>query len=512
MITLSNISVSFSGEDLFRNASFMVNKGSRIGLVGKNGAGKSTLLKVIFGKESYDNGDFSVAKDVSIGYLPQELNNDTLLSVWDEAMKGCHRVEQIRLQIEEINNELVNRTDYESDGYAKLIERLNILQESFNHHDGDKLHGKIEQILQGLGFAREEFNKNYQDLSGGWKMRVELAKLLLENPDCLLLDEPTNHLDIDSIQWLEQFLKSYIGGIILISHDRSFLDNLVNKIIEIANKQTYEYSGNYTKFVKEREERIELLIRQKENQDKEIEQTEKFIERFRYKSTKARQVQSRVKQLEKLDKIELDSVDETNLSIKFPEAPRSGKVVLKTESLKKSFDDKEVIKGVDLELERGQKIALLGKNGEGKSTLIKLITGEYKGSGSIEYGHNVEVAYYAQNQADLLDFNKTVFETIDDIAEGEVRKKVRSLLGSFLFSDDDVEKKVKVLSGGEKARLALCKMMLSPTNFLILDEPTNHLDIPSKNILKESIKAYSGSVIIVSHDRDFLSGLTGTLL
>ncbi len=508
MITLSNVGVTFSGEDLFQDVSFLINKSDRIGLVGKNGAGKSTLLKLIYGLEAIDYGSISKAKNVTIGYLPQELKNDSQLTVWEEALKGCEDIEQVKIEIEKVNKELMTRTDYESDDYADIIERSTQLQEKFALLGGDKIEGKVEQVLQGLGFQRDEFIKSFAALSGGWKMRVELAKLLLATPDCLLLDEPTNHLDIVSIQWLENFLRNYPGGILLISHDKSFLDGLVTKTFEIANKRIYDYSGNYSKFLQLREERMELLVRSKQNQDKEIAETEKFIERFRYKATKSKQVQSRIKQLEKVERIELDNVDETNFNIRFPEAPRSGKVVIKAEKVGISFGDKDVFHDLGFELERGHKVALLGKNGEGKSTLIKMITGEYKGDGSIELGHNVSMSYYAQNQADLLDFNKTVFETIDDVAEGEIRKKVRTLLGTFLFSDEDVEKKVSVLSGGEKARLALCKMMLSPTNFLILDEPTNHLDIASKNRLKESIKAYTGSVIIVSHDRDFLDGLT----
>lgn len=508
MITLSNVGVSFSGEDLFQGVSFLINKTDRIGLVGKNGAGKSTMLKLIYGFEPIDQGTISKAKNITIGYLPQELKNNSELSVWQEALKGCDEIESLKLEIEKVNQELANRTDYESEQYGAIIERSTSLQEKYSLLGGDKIQGKVEQVLQGLGFVRSDFEKNFKDLSGGWKMRVELAKLLLASPDCLLLDEPTNHLDIVSIQWLENFLRTYPGGILLISHDKSFLDGLVTKTFEIANKRVYEYSGNYSKFIKLREERMDLLQRSKENQDKEIAETEKFIERFRYKATKSKQVQSRIKQLEKIDRIELDSVDETNFSIRFPEAARSGKVVLKGEEVGIHFDGKKVLQNLEFELERGEKVALLGKNGEGKSTLIKMITGEYKGVGDIELGHNVSMSYYAQNQADLLDFNKNVFDTIDEVAEGEIRKKVRTLLGSFLFSDDDVEKKVSVLSGGEKARLALCRMMLSPTNLLILDEPTNHLDIASKNRLKESIKAYTGSVIIVSHDRDFLEGLT----
>jgi ATP-binding cassette subfamily F protein 3 len=508
MISLDKLSVYFGGTPLFKDISFLITRKDHIGLVGKNGAGKSTILKLIEGILEPSEGTVSRASDITTGYLPQQMTYSDTKSVRKEVADSFTEIKDTEAQIQRITNEIANRTDYESDAYLKLLDRLNFFTERQQILGGDKVDERIEKILLGLGFENSDFEKPTNTFSGGWRMRIELAKVLLRNPDVLLLDEPTNHLDIESIQWLEEFLTSYNGAIVLISHDRAFLDAITNRTIEISMGQIYDYPVSYSKFVHLRKERREQQLAAYKNQQKMIEDTERFIERFRYQATKAVQVQQRIKQLEKLDRIEIDEEDNAAINISFPPAPRAGSIVVETEGLTKSYGPKEVLKNIDLVVERGEKIAFVGKNGEGKTTLSRIITGELEFEGKLKLGHNVKIGYFAQNQDTTLDESKTVFSTIDDIATGDVRTKIRDILGAFLFRGEDIDKKVSVLSGGERSRLAIAKLLLEPYNLLVMDEPTNHLDITSKDILKKALNDFDGTIILVSHDREFLSGLT----
>ncbi len=512
MVGVNAMTVSFGGRTLFEEISFIINKTDRIGLVGKNGAGKSTLLKILSGESKPTSGEVSFPKDFQIGYLSQDLDFVNDKTLFNEAKTAFAEIEAINKKLEKLNEELVSRTDYESDEYMQIIDEVSHLNERMAVLGGYNIEGEIEEILFGLGFERTDFDRMTEEFSGGWRMRIELAKLLLQKPDLLLLDEPTNHLDIESIEWLEQFISTYNGGVVLVSHDKTFLDNITNRTIEISLGKIHDYSAPYSKYLVLREERRAQLLGAYKNQQQQIKQTERFIERFRAKNTKASAVQSRVKQLNRMDKIELEEEDTSAMHFRFPPAPHSGKVSLKIENVSKSYGDNLIIKDVEFSVERGDKIAFIGRNGEGKSTLVKMIMDETDYQGTIEKGYQVKVGYYAQNQADVADGSKTVLQTIEAAAHTEeARKNVRNYLGAFLFSGDDVEKKVSVLSGGERARVALCKLLLEPVNLLILDEPTNHLDIKSKEILKQALLNYDGTLILVSHDRDFLTGLTDKL-
>jgi len=508
MISVENIGISFNGNYLFNNVSFQLKGGEKVGLVGKNGAGKSTLLKLLSGTIEYDNGNLVIPKEYSVGYLKQDLQTQGDNSVREEAMKAFEDEAELEKEFEEISKQLETRVDYESDEYSVLIQRISDLGAELEMSDSSKREGEADKILIGLGFKSTDLDKNIRTFSGGWRMRVELAKILLMTPDALLLDEPTNHLDIESIDWLEKYLVTYTGILVLISHDQEFLDNVTKRTLEISVGKIYDFKVGYTKYLDQRDILFEQQLAAKVNQDKKIEEIERFISRFRAQANKAAAVQSRIKQLDKVVRIEVDERKVDAMKMRFPEPPRSGKAVVTIDKVAKSFGDNQVLDDINLIVGRGEKIAFVGKNGEGKSTLAKMIVGEFEGEGSIELGHNINLGYYAQNQAEELDLNKTVFETIDDVARGEIRKKVRELLGSFLFRGEDIDKKVSVLSGGEKGRLALCKLLLEPYNFLILDEPTNHLDIPSKEILKEALIHYPGAMIVVSHDREFLRGLS----
>lgn len=513
MLDIHNLSVYFTGKYLFKEISFQVNKGDRIGLIGKNGAGKSTLLKLIVGDESYESGNITYAKSVDVAMLRQDLdfNNDSTL--WKEAEKAFEKIALIEGNLTNLSLELSNREDYESKEYSKLLEKINIANEQLIILGASQKDASIARVLEGLGFKSSDWEKQTSDFSGGWRMRIELAKLLLKKPDVLLLDEPTNHLDIESIVWLEKFLKSYTGAVVLVSHDKAFLNAVCNRSIEIQSGKIYDFKGNYDKYLSQRELMLEQQLAEFTNQAKEKKRLNDLIEKFRYKSSKAAFAQSLIKKLEKMDDIDIDSISNKAMSFKFPQAVHSGKVVLKIEELEKSFGDKKVLNQVNLELERGDKIAFVGQNGQGKSTLVKCIMNDWKDyTGQMKIGHNVEIAYFAQDQAKKLDTSKTVLDTVLDEADAETRPKVRGLLGAFLFEGEDVDKKVSVLSGGERGRLALCLLLLRPHNLLILDEPTNHLDIQSKEILKQAILDYEGTVIIISHDREFLQGLTEKVL
>ena len=500
--------MQFTGEDLFTDISFMIREKDRIGLVGKNGAGKTTLIKLLCGLEQPSKGDVIMSDDVTIGYLPQEKNVHSTKTVLDEAMTAFEEYYEIERRLIKLQDELSDREDYESDSYQRLCEKMSHLNERLAIMGGHSIEGEAEQILIGLGFEHDDMQRPMNEFSNGWQMRVELAKILLRKPKLLLLDEPTNHLDIESIQWLEGFLKNYYGSIFMVSHDRAFLDRITIRTIEISCAKIYDYKCSYSEFIERREERIDIQKAAFDNQQKEIKEIEAFIERFRYKATKAKQVQSRVKQLEKMDVVQIDDQDKSAIHFKFPPAPHSGKVTLELNNVSKSYGEKQILNNINLLIPRGEKIAFVGRNGEGKSTLSKIIAGVLDYEGEVKLGHEVKIGYYAQNQQDMLDPEKTVFETLDDVATGDMRVKVKSLLGAFLFGGDAIEKKVKVLSGGEKARLSLAKMLLFPTNLLILDEPTNHLDMLSKDILKSALIQFDGTLIIVSHDRDFLQGLT----
>ena len=507
MISVEKLTIDFTGTPLFEEVSFLVNPKEKIALVGKNGAGKSTMLKVFAGLQQSSGGRVSMPKDFKIGYLPQHLLVNDDKTVMDEAKTAFGDVLDTQKRVERLTQELAERTDYESAEYTDLIERLSIENERLTLMGADNMMSEIERTLIGLGFLRTDFDRPTSEFSGGWRMRIELAKILLSRPDLLLLDEPTNHLDIESIRWLEQFLATSSSSLLLVSHDRAFLDAVTSRTIEISLGQIYDYKVPYTKYVELRKERREQQLRAYENQQKVIADTEEFIERFRYKATKAVQVQSRIKALERLERIEVDLEDNSSLRLNFPPAPHSGVLPIDIEHLTKAYGDHVVLNNIDLQIHRGEKVAFVGKNGEGKSTLVKCIMQEIEHSGTMKLGHGVKIGYFAQNQASLLDENLTVFDTIDYVAVGDIRTKIRDILGAFMFGGEASDKKVKVLSGGERSRLAMIKLLLEPVNLLILDEPTNHLDMRSKDVLKEAIKAFDGTVIIVSHDRDFLNGL-----
>ena len=507
MISVEKLTIDFTGTPLFEEVSFLVNPKEKIALVGKNGAGKSTMLKVFAGLQQSSGGRVSMPKDFKIGYLPQHLLVNDDKTVMDEAKTAFGDVIDTQKRVERLTQELAERTDYESAEYAELIEHLSMENERLTLMGADNMMSEIERTLIGLGFLRTDFDRPTSEFSGGWRMRIELAKILLSRPDLLLLDEPTNHLDIESIRWLEQFLATSSSSLLLVSHDRAFLDAVTSRTIEISLGQIYDYKVPYTKYVELRKERREQQLRAYENQQKMIADTEDFIERFRYKATKAVQVQSRIKALERLERIEVDLEDNSALRLKFPPAPHSGVLPVEIEHLTKAYGDHVVLNNIDLQIHRGEKVAFVGKNGEGKSTLVKCIMQEIEHSGTMKLGHGVKIGYFAQNQASLLDENLTVFDTIDYVAVGDIRTKIRDILGAFMFGGEASEKKVKVLSGGERSRLAMIKLLLEPVNLLILDEPTNHLDMRSKDVLKEAIQAFDGTVILVSHDRDFLDGL-----
>lgn len=507
MISVDGLSVKFGGFTLFDNVSFVLNKRDRVALVGRNGAGKSTMLKIFARLQEPSSGHIAYPKDITVGYLPQHMTLNDGNTVFDEAALAFSHIHKQEERLAEINQQLAERTDYESDAYLELIEQSTHLNDVLLMSGVNNFETEVEKTLMGLGFTREDFTRQTSEFSGGWRMRIELAKLLLQNPDVLLLDEPTNHLDIESIQWLETFLSRSPNAVMLVSHDRAFLDAVTDRTIEISLGKIYDYKVNYSKYVVLRQEYREQQMRAYENQQKQIQKTEEFIERFRYKATKAIQVQSRIKQLEKLDLIEVDEVDTAMLNLRFPPAPRSGSYPVIAENLEKSYGDHLIFKNVDFTIERGEKVAFVGKNGEGKSTLVKCIMREVEYQGKLALGHNVQIGYFAQNQAQLLDGERTVFQTIDDIAVGDIRTRIRDILGAFMFGGEASDKKVKVLSGGERSRLAMIRLLLQPVNLLILDEPTNHLDMASKDVLKQAIKDFDGTVILVSHDRDFLNGL-----
>ena len=511
MLNIHNLSVSFQGEDLFKEITFRLGAGNRAGLIGKNGAGKSTLLKIISGDQEHDSGQIALGKDVNIGFLRQDIDFVAGRNVLDESYQAFKKIKEIEFQMEELNLELTTRTDYESSEYSKIIEDVTELQHQYEIHGGYNYQGETERILLGLGFQREDFEKLTETFSGGWRMRIELAKLLLQKNEILLLDEPTNHLDIESIIWLESFLKSYSGAVVIVSHDKMFLDNVTNRTIEISLGRIYDYNKPYTEYLVLREEiRTQQLAAQK-NQAKQIEQTEKLIEKFRAKASKASMAQSLIKRVNKIERIEVDAEDNNVMTLKFPVSIQPGKVVIEAENLGKNYGNKVVLKNVDLLIERGSKIAFVGQNGQGKSTLAKMMVNDIPFTGELKIGHNVQIGYFAQNQAEYLDGTKTVEETMIDAADERTRSKVRDILGTFLFRGEEVDKKVKVLSGGERNRLALAKMLLRPLNVLIMDEPTNHLDIMSKTVLKEALQSFEGTLILVSHDRDFLQGLTHSI-
>ena len=507
MISIENLSVEFGVKPLFRNVNFVVNDRDRIALVGKNGAGKSTMLKIICGMQKPTEGRVAIPTDTTIGYLPQVmiLQDDT--TVKDEARKAFADTTKMKQHIDDLNRQLTERTDYESEEYADLVEKFTQEHERFLMLGGDNYEAEIERTLTGLGFTRDDFDRPTSEFSGGWRMRIELAKILLRKPDVLLLDEPTNHLDIESIEWLERFLQQSAKAVVLVSHDRAFINNVTNRTVEISCGQVNDYKVKYDEYVKLRAERHEQQMRAYENQQKEIADIKDFIERFRYKPTKAVQVQSRIKQLEKIVPIEVDEVDNSTMHLKFPPCLRSGDYPIICEDVRKDYGAHTVFADVNLTIKRGEKVAFVGKNGEGKSTLVKCIMGEIPFDGKLKVGHNVQIGYFAQNQAQLLDGELTVFDTIDRVAKGDIRLNIKNILGSFMFGGEAIEKKVKVLSGGERSRLAMIKLLLEPVNLLILDEPTNHLDIQSKEVLKEAILAFDGTAIIVSHDREFLDGL-----
>jgi len=507
MISVDQLTVEFGGFKLFDQVSFLINPKDRVGLVGKNGAGKSTMLKIFMGIQQPTKGIVTVPGDIRLGYLPQNMICRDERIVFDEAREAFSEVLALDRKIKKINQQLAERTDYESKEYLDLIHDLTEATERYQLLGGDSIEASIEQTLTGLGFKRSDFRRPTSEFSGGWRMRIELAKILLQKPDVLLLDEPTNHLDIEAIQWFEDFLKEYPGAVLLISHDRAFLDNIINRTIEISLGKIYDYNVSYSKFETLRKEQREQQLAAYRNQQKMIEETEAFIERFRYKATKAVQVQSRIKQLEKLDRIEIDEIDVSKLNIKFPEAPRSGDLVINARNLSKSYGDLQVLNDLEFTIQRGERVAFVGRNGEGKTTLSRMIVDELDYTGELRIGHNVSIGYFAQNQDELLDENKTALQVIDDVAVGDVRTKIRDILGAFLFSGDEVDKKVKVLSGGERSRLAMAKLLLEPYNLLVLDEPTNHLDMHSKDILKNALQNFKGTIIIVSHDREFLDGL-----
>ena len=508
MISLDNLTVSYGGWTLFDNISFLINPKDRIGLVGRNGAGKTTLLRIITGEQQPTSGSVTLNGDCTIGYLPQTMRVADTTTLVEETAKAFEEVLRLEAEIEHLTREIAERTDYESDGYAQLLHRLNDAQDHYHILGGETRDADIEKTLLGLGFKREDFGRPTSEFSGGWRMRIELAKLLLRRPSIFLLDEPTNHLDIESIQWLEDYLKNYSGAVLLISHDRAFLDNVTNRTVELSLGKATDYKVSYSKYVVLRAERRAQQMAAYENQQRMIEKTEEFIEKFRYKPTKSNQVQSRIKQLERLERLEVEEEDLATLNIKFPPAPRSGQIVAEINEAGMSFGAKHVFSGANFIIGKGDKIALVGRNGEGKTTLARMLVGQLTPTeGSVRLGANVNIGYYAQNQDDLMDGEFTVYDTLDRVAVGDIRTRLRDILGAFLFRGEDIDKKVKVLSGGERARLAMARMMLEPRNLLVLDEPTNHMDMRSKDILKNAIMKYDGTVVIVSHDREFLDGM-----
>ncbi|WP_417856224.1 ATP-binding cassette domain-containing protein [Xanthomarina gelatinilytica] len=508
MLNIHNLSISFQGEYLFEDITFKLSPGDRIGLIGKNGAGKSTMLKILAKELEPDSGQIAADKNLSIGFLKQDIDFVLGRTVLEETYEAFKDIKALETKIEDINKQLVERRDYESDGYHQLMVDLNEIQHQYEILGGYNYQGETEKILQGLGFKRSDFEKLTDTFSGGWRMRIELAKLLLQNNDILLLDEPTNHLDIESIIWLEGFLKNYPGAVVIVSHDKMFLDNVTNRTIEISLGRIYDYNKPYSKFLVLRQEIKEQQLATQKNQQKQIEHTEKLIEKFRAKASKATMAQSLIKKLDRIDRIEVDEDDHAVMKLNFPVSIVPGKIVIEAHDISKNYDEVQVLKNINLTVERDSKIAFVGQNGQGKSTLAKIIVGEIKHQGTLKLGHNVQIAYFAQNQAEYLDGNKTVLDTMIDTANETNRSKVRDILGSFLFRGEEVDKYVRVLSGGERNRLALAKLLLQPLNVLVMDEPTNHLDIKSKNVLKEALKKFEGTLILVSHDRDFLQGLT----
>lgn len=512
MITLNNLSIAFSGTDLFTHVSLVIGNKDRIGLVGKNGAGKSTLMKIIAGMLSPTSGELILSKDQTVGYLPQELQYKGNKNVMQETMTAFEKENLLEQELQQLNLSIAEHNNYESQEYFDLLNRLHYITEQLSMLNSGSKEGRAERILCGLGFQHNDLQRNLTEFSTGWQMRVELAKILIKSPDIILLDEPTNHLDIQAIQWLENFLKDYHGALLLVSHDRAFLDNVTTRTVEITAGKIYDYAVSYSQYVELMQERRESQLAQLSHQQKEIAAIERFVERFRYKATKAKQVQSRMKQLDKMERITIDEQDTSVIHFQFPPAPHSGKIILEIKHLSKYYDSKKILDNIDLLITKGEKVAFVGRNGEGKSTLSKIIVGDIKDyEGYYQSGHQVSIGYFAQNQAAFLDGEKSVYDTVSDVAIGDIRPKIRNILGSFLFSENDIEKKVKVLSGGEKARLALAKLLLTPVNLLVLDEPTNHLDMVSKDILKNALLRYDGTLILVSHDRDFLQGLTDTI-
>ncbi len=508
MVSVNDISVHFGGRTLFEDISFLINKQDRIGLAGRNGAGKSTLLRIIAGEQSPDSGEVTRPNNFGIGYLPQDMSLAAGKTVFEEAASAFSEVMELEKKIAQVNEAISSRTDYESESYMQLLHDLHDHSDRMNLLGGYSLHADIENTLIGLGFERSDFTRNTGEFSGGWRMRIEIAKLLLKKPDLLLLDEPTNHLDIESIRWLEEFLQDYFGAVIMVSHDKAFLDNITTRTIEITMGRIYDYKGNYSKYLRLRKERKESQIQAAKNQQRYIEKTEALINKFRAKKNKAAFAQSLIKKLDKLEIVEVDEEDTANIHFKFPPAPRSGRLMALAEDVTKRYGEKTVFSRVNFKIERGDRVAFVGRNGEGKTTMSRIIVGEEKCEGHFKVGESTITGYYAQNQAEILNGEKTVYETIDEAAQGETRKNIRAILGSFLFSGDDVFKKVKVLSGGEKGRLAMCKLLLQPHSLLVLDEPTNHLDMRSKEVLKNALIQYTGTLVLVSHDRDFLQGLT----
>ncbi len=508
MVNIHQLTVSFGGEILFSDISFRINPGDRIGLIGKNGAGKTTLLKLLAGLVTADEGDIAREKGIKTGYLKQDIDFEKSLTVLDEAYKAFEEIKALELRMNQINEELAQRTDYDNPGYNDLLVELNEITHRYEILGGYNYQGETERVLQGLGFKREDFNKATDTFSGGWRMRIELAKLLLEKNDVLLLDEPTNHLDIDSIIWLESYLQNFPGALLIVSHDRMFLDHVTNRTIEISFGRIYDYKKPYSQFLILREEIREQQRNAKKNQDREIQQTERLIEKFRAKASKATMAQSLIKKLDRMERIEIDQEEKASMKVNFPVSVNPGKIIAEMDKIRKSYGEKEVLNGIDLLIERDNKIAFVGQNGQGKTTLARILVGELEHEGQLKLGHNVQIGYFAQDQVEHLDGNKTVLDTMIDSANEQNRSKVRDILGAFLFSGDDVEKYVKVLSGGERNRLALARMLLQPINVLVMDEPTNHLDIQSKKVLKKALIDFEGTLIVVSHDRDFLQGLT----
>ena len=511
MVSINGVTVSFGGYDLFDNVSFLINPKDRIGLAGKNGAGKSTMLKILAGFQTPTKGEVSRPKDCKIGYLPQDMTHQHGRTVYEETESAFEEIKQLQAKLTGINHQLETRTDYETDAYMQLIQELTDINERLNMIGVDNTEEEIEKVLIGLGFHRNQFHMQTSEFSGGWRMRIELAKLLLQKPDVLMLDEPTNHLDIEAIQWLEEVMEVFPGAVVLISHDKTFLDTVTKRTIEIVNQKIYDYKTNYSHYLVLRQERKQQQENAQKNQQKMIDQTEMLIDKFRAKASKSAMAQSLIKKLDRLDRVEVDDMDTASVRFRFPPPAHSGKIVITAENAGKTYGDKHIFSGANFIITKGEKIGLVGRNGEGKSTMMKMIADKIKYDGSIQLGHNILMGYFEQDQEEKIDLDKTVFETIDELAVGDVRRQVRSLLGSFLFGGDDIDKKVKVLSGGERGRLALCKLLLEPYNLLLLDEPTNHLDIKSKEVLKQSLIDYEGTLVMVSHDRDFMTGMCDRL-